>query len=930
MTLVLKATPPQGPSTDARGLYPLSVSFTAELEEPATLTMLFRSDWDRYTDETSVTNNLAMGGHLVLTRSGDNVFNGYVQRRDGVETDGEMGFTVLGLDKFAKIRDTAASSGGEFLFTMTTPALSFSQTALVYLGTTVEDVYRYLPVTTAVANYLPNVSYAMVAVNTGSKTFTIAGDHTNEFYAGIILTVYGSTGNDGLYTVVSAAFGGVNTVITVSETVPDSTADGFVQSEYRTNFDTLAVDITAGDIAITAIDQSPDVITIDGDHVDWITHLLNVTGAIRVTGSTGNDDDYTPTGVALVGGDTEITVAENLPDSTADGDVTIRMIPLSTSYKALLPEGIVMIDNEAIYYSAYFSTDVSRWLLLVELRGACETTAATHVATREVRQLVPLKIHPAEAIVLEGLTADSPEWAALSDGQYFPQVEEGWIELTQSIHELLVFKDFAEDEPRRGYTELRLSYSAFNELSSDAVRLDSIATTLFTATKANAGPGLSGSEYIIDVPSIRLTRVVVDSPIHVIELLNKIEGEIGFAGSGTLEVISTFYDSQSDELNYKSISQKSTPDRIIVQAYSIEHDVSLDDIHSAVIVKYQSSRTVNLARRTRSWVAAIGDSVGSETENITGYLIQKSEEISGYGWKESTSYPGGYTDEQKSNALSDYIFDGLEYTGFGLSASTQPGSGVTMMYCWFDDDANSFMLERIRAVFDVRRQSDPDFPIDIQIVGFTSFTPPVYDGAGAETSPPSATGQISLHGALRIRYEPDQDTDSIAQHVMEASGIGVECQAIGIVFDGIPATRDNLYRMMLKELEVNGSTARAVLVRLTGGFVDGEPFAFLSAPDTYDKLIDNEFGNYKVKLIDAGVATRSAAVGLGRLALLQSLALLQTRVYQCGLQQGIPVLGETVRMPDDYEGIVISVQYEAAESRETLALRVLNTDQELI
>jgi hypothetical protein len=68
-------------------------------------------------------------------------------------------------------------------------------------------------------------SHAITGVNTGTKTFTVAGDQTLELVAGTKLAVDGSTGNDGMYTVVSATYTS-STAIVVSETISDATADG--------------------------------------------------------------------------------------------------------------------------------------------------------------------------------------------------------------------------------------------------------------------------------------------------------------------------------------------------------------------------------------------------------------------------------------------------------------------------------------------------------------------------------------------------------------------------------------------------------------------------------------------------------------------------------------------------------------------------------
>lgn len=71
-------------------------------------------------------------------------------------------------------------------------------------------------------------SDAITAAVSADKTFTVAGDSTSTYVADVILTVKGSTGNDGNYTVVSSELDTGNTVITVSETVANETADGTI------------------------------------------------------------------------------------------------------------------------------------------------------------------------------------------------------------------------------------------------------------------------------------------------------------------------------------------------------------------------------------------------------------------------------------------------------------------------------------------------------------------------------------------------------------------------------------------------------------------------------------------------------------------------------------------------------------------------------
>lgn len=60
----------------------------------------------------------------------------------------------------------------------------------------------------------------------GSKQFKFIGDQTDRIEIGDTISIVGSTGNDGFYTVVAVSFAGGKTTVQVNETIPDTTADG--------------------------------------------------------------------------------------------------------------------------------------------------------------------------------------------------------------------------------------------------------------------------------------------------------------------------------------------------------------------------------------------------------------------------------------------------------------------------------------------------------------------------------------------------------------------------------------------------------------------------------------------------------------------------------------------------------------------------------
>lgn len=71
-------------------------------------------------------------------------------------------------------------------------------------------------------------TYAITAVVIGPpSTLAIAGNQTQNFHPGYKFTISGSTGNDGVYTVISSVFG-ASTVITLKETLPSAVVDGII------------------------------------------------------------------------------------------------------------------------------------------------------------------------------------------------------------------------------------------------------------------------------------------------------------------------------------------------------------------------------------------------------------------------------------------------------------------------------------------------------------------------------------------------------------------------------------------------------------------------------------------------------------------------------------------------------------------------------
>lgn len=108
-------------------------------------------------------------------------------------------------------------------------ALGFAPVGIPYVaGANLEQVMFKGASASFIAEYaITAVVQDITAPYAGS--FTIAGDQTANFNPGYRFTVTRSTGNNGVYTVVSSVYG-ASTVITVKEAVPSAVADGFVEA----------------------------------------------------------------------------------------------------------------------------------------------------------------------------------------------------------------------------------------------------------------------------------------------------------------------------------------------------------------------------------------------------------------------------------------------------------------------------------------------------------------------------------------------------------------------------------------------------------------------------------------------------------------------------------------------------------------------------
>lgn len=126
--------------------------------------------------------------------------------------------------------------------------------------------------------------------------FTLAGRNASQYTVGYQFRIYGSTGNDGMYTVTASVESGDDTIVTVAEAIPDATADGVAIQTIQFS------DVVGVDFAVPAAATADEVATaVAVDIIGGAATALdpgtgntvyvassNPCGTIQVVGGTAN------------------------------------------------------------------------------------------------------------------------------------------------------------------------------------------------------------------------------------------------------------------------------------------------------------------------------------------------------------------------------------------------------------------------------------------------------------------------------------------------------------------------------------------------------------------------------------------------------------------------------------------------------------------
>jgi hypothetical protein len=277
-------------------------------------------------------------------------------------------------------------------------------------------------------------------------------------------------------------------------------------------------------------------------------------------------------------------------------------------------------------------------------RGALGSTAAAHLAGTACCQRCLKTLSPR---ILTALTYGAGDPVAAGD--YRIKVTDGRF-------------DFSYDPS--GLPALNGYYGAYDEDNSAGVTLASLATGLLKFDRALGGPGLSDGQ--IDVSGldfIPVSRYQVDSEQGTLETLQALIDEVALDRRGFgRRPIGLYYDSDGDKAVLASLAQ-GAPDCYMRSAQDVTEQVGLDNLYSAVAVRFASDDPCQLISQDRMWHKAVGEQVNTlpspNDTYVTNVMYCAQDRMLAAGWQ-----PDGTVTH--ASPYLRFLTDGQGGTGWGL------------------------------------------------------------------------------------------------------------------------------------------------------------------------------------------------------------------------------------------------------------------------
>ena len=177
--------------------------------------------------------------------------------------------------------------------------------------------------------------FEIIGVSQGSKTFTVDDDYQDYFPVGARISVEGSTGNDGRYTVAGVSLSSGDTVVEVDESIPDATVDGDLYVDH--------LPIAKGPTSDTR--HWPLVVEERTPGGSLVQSITDTTGTGTLTGDGSGTINY-KTGALHVEFDSDVASGNNVKvkfkyhDAYMDATLGQGFTDLEAESSAIMPDGL--------------------------------------------------------------------------------------------------------------------------------------------------------------------------------------------------------------------------------------------------------------------------------------------------------------------------------------------------------------------------------------------------------------------------------------------------------------------------------------------------------------------------------------------------------------------------------------------------------------
>lgn len=765
---------------------------------------------------------------------------------------------------------------GEYLFRGKVRTLAFSRTeGQAVVTITALDKLQVINETLAVLETCPRRT--IDSIDTGAGEVVFSGSDLTSFYTpgrGCFISYNGA--NDGTYTVVSSSFSGGDTTVVLAETLPSSTAGGYIMLLPQRVFHRYTQSLAISSATLYPADY------YEGGFRDvWWP------GA-ATTDAWLSDD------AALAS-----TIGEAMASS---GD--LDSLKLATTYQGgFLGAQWAKVGSEWIQFNGYrYDNSTGYWTIYDVKRAKLGTSAAAHLSGATIYPKYGKQIHFDTRVKIEGNTGAA--WELISGQDVFEVNEDdGSFNFNQDP---LGLNDAGS------YTQIRATYAVYDEEDSSALTAGNCILPLLVSNPAAPSFGAgwtsgytdSCTVDMTDMPVIKVNTFNVSKEMLIGDVIVKLLDEVGLNKGDDNDLISWKYRASDDKAVFAGVAQKALPtaaDRYYADETRLDTTSTIEPVRSAVIAAFTQGEATNLLASRRMWNTPAQPNLGGGPPWAYTYTYGS------VALANPAVFPGTYNISQ--TPVTGYtslnrLTDNNDGTGIGVFDDTEPSPGFGW-YGWFpgDDDTHpdEYYIDRVILTFDVTGVSDATTPYGWHVEAFSEFT------GSTSTTPPTAGTGIQLGtlaqyhtpgplnlGSVTVEYTPD---------------FPVLARAIGIYFEGYLLRSDlaNRYGWILKDAFVSGVRRRSTDSHIAAAARLNDTGALVGA-DTAAKLLDSTMGQHRVQIMETGPATLPTAQGLATVQHIGTLLLKDTREYgleaQSVEQSGLPLPDLTVQMSDGWRGVV--------------------------